>query len=729
MIKNYLLSFVGLLLFFPAFSQAESRIPQDSLKNIYKLSSQAVREYDYKNSQILAQQLIELASRNKDSYFLYHGYNILGVGYEALNDFDRAKENYEKSLENALSTKNDTLLWWAYNNLGNIFSQHTETVQKGLFYYDNAIKIASRISSDQVLTPVINKGWTHLENKQFDQAYPYLIKAREIFGDGNDKYVRTQLETLFGMYYAGLGDFERATCFFGSAINLAENDNLLVEASLAYGEFSKMLFRKGDFEEAYAALEKHQEFEGKIYEAEKLHQMETARARFETDLYRKNLALAKREQTYKDDVIAKSQEITVIMVISLVVLLVFLVLLFKNNRHRNKLISQLKDKNKELLDAKEEAERLSSLKTRFFSTVSHELRTPLYGVVGLTSLLLEENKNEKQVEDLKSLKFSADYLLALINDVLQMNKMESKLLHLENVPFNIADLIRGIVKSFEFTRHQNQNTIELHIDPEIPRYLIGDSIRLSQILMNLVGNAIKFTERGSVWIKAESKKCENNTCLIYFEIGDTGMGIPENKQQVIFEEFSQLRSTNYNYQGTGLGLSIVKKLLDIFDSEIHLKSVEGKGSVFSFEILFKEDPSIGKEADIFTETEEENFSRKILIVDDNRINQIVTQRILEKRDFECSVASDGFQAIKMIQKEHFDVVLMDVNMPGMSGMETTVKIREFDAEIPIIALTAVEIDEMREEILSSGMNDIIVKPYDTHKFFQIIFRNLLMPVG
>jgi signal transduction histidine kinase/ActR/RegA family two-component response regulator len=458
--------------------------------------------------------------------------------------------------------------------------------------------------------------------------------------------------------------------------------------------------------------------------------MEAAQARFETNEYRENLESARREQQYKDEAIEKSQQIFNLMLISSIVMLLFILLLVRNNRARRKLILELKDKNSELLAAKEEAERLSSLKSRFFSTVSHELRTPLYGVVGLTSLLLEDNRNTKMAEDLKSLKFSADYLLALINDVLQMNKMESRLVALENTPFNLQGLMKGIVKSFEFTRHQNSNTVELNIDDNIPRILIGDSVRLSQIIMNLVGNAVKFTERGKVWINATFKHCENGKCLIYFEVGDTGTGIPENKQQEIFEEFSQLKANNYNYQGTGLGLPIVRNLLKLFGSEIHLKSKEGEGSVFSFEILFEQ----GETEETVAQSNEEDVSeesvlKKALIVDDNRINQVVTRRVLEKRHFKCKVAGDGYEAIEMLKKEDFGVVLMDVNMPGLSGMETTQKIREFNPDVPVIALTAVEVQEMRDEILSSGMNDIIIKPYDIPTFFNTIFRNLTTPVS
>lgn len=251
-------------------------------------------------------------------------------------------------------------------------------------------------------------------------------------------------------------------------------------------------------------------------------------------------------------------------------------------------------------------------------------------------------------------------------------------------------------------------------------------------MMNLVGNAVKFTEQGRVWIEAKSVGCENGRCRIYFEVGDTGIGIPKNKQEEIFEEFSQLKIQNLNYQGTGLGLPIVKKLLELFNSKIQVRSEEGEGSVFSFEIEFEQ----GAEAESVrhlggddTAEAVTNNTRRILIVDDNRINQVVTQRILEKRDFECLVAHSGEEAIEIVLKEQLDVVLMDVNMPGMNGMETTAKIREFNRHIPIIALTAVEVGEMKEAILQAGMNDIINKPYDIPQFFNTIFKNLLQPVA
>ncbi|MEG9328112.1 response regulator [Salinimicrobium catena] len=729
--NNYFLSVIGFLLCLSLYPQTTLKAYKDSIQQLKKAANEAYDTYDYNKSIEYSTDIIELAAPKNDYYNLQKGYNLLGIAYEVLKDTSRARENYEKALRYAELTKNDTLLLGSYNNLGNILSSNPETIEQGLDYYERAIEIASKsLSLKDAITPVVNIAWTHLENGEHSKASPFLKKAWQLSSQESDKNLQSNLLTLMGMYYSGIDEFADSREHFRQSIEMAKKDSLLVEASFAYEEYSKMLVKNGLFEEAYSALKEHQEYEELLFQKEKNHQREVVYGRFQTEEYKKDLAAAQREQQYKDEVLAKTRQITLIMIFSLAGLFLFLIFLFRNNRIRKKLIGELREKNDELTAAKEEAERLSLLKTRFFSTVSHELRTPLYGVVGLTSLLLEENENEKQKEDLKSLKFSADYLLALINDVLQMNKMESNLVHLENGNFDMQELFKGIVKSFETTRNHNNNSIELQIDENIPLSLIGDSMRLSQVMMNLVGNAVKFTQNGKVWIKAQLKDCGERGCVIQFEVGDTGPGIPKNKQQEIFEEFSQLQSNNYNYQGTGLGLPIVKKLLQLFGSDIHLESEEGKGSVFSFEIEFeKGNEEVHTPVKKVTGEFVDQQVKRALIVDDNRINQVVTRRILEQRDFECLVAGSGEEALAILKTESLDVVLMDVNMPGMNGMETTQEVRKFNANIPIIALTAVEVGEMREEILSAGMNDIINKPYNIPEFFSTIFRNLLQPVA
>ena len=702
------------------------------LDSLYEITSGHLSKYEYKESIEVAMQLLEESKNRGNDYYQYHSTNILGSNYADLKDTLHARQHYKSALELALKLENDTLLLYSYNNLGNVYSEDRNTTQVGIDYYNKTIELATKMNYEsELLPPTANIAWTYLDNELYDKALPYLQKSWKLLGNRDDNLIRAQLLTLMGRYHMGVNEPEKAKVHFEEAIQKVEKDTLILEASLVFKEYANVLFTMGSYEDAFLALEKYDQFNSQIFEKEKLRQIEAANVKFDVIQYQKDLEISKNEQLYKDELIEKSQLKTLIAIISSIVLIIILLGLFKISRTRRKLNKDLLEKNKELVIAKEEAERLSVLKTQFFSTISHELRTPLYGVIGLTSILMEDKSLVKHESDLKSLKFSADYLLALINDVLQMNKMESNLLKLEKLSFNLKDHLESIVKSFEFTRLQNKNTIHLDIDTNITFNLIGDPVRLSQILMNLVGNAMKFTERGNIWITSKLLEDADATVKIYFEIKDNGFGIPNNKQQIIFEEFSQLKSENYNYQGTGLGLPIVKKLLNLFKSEIHLESVVGEGSVFSFEIEFKKgrlskseniiEGTIGSNP-IYSETE--GVGKHILIVDDNRINQVVTQRILEQKSYSCDLSDNGLDSIEKIKNKDYDLVLMDLNMPGISGLEATRQIRKFNKTLPVIALTAVEIEEVRKEIKEAGMNDIIVKPYDNATFFQVIYRNI-----
>jgi len=315
--------------------------------------------------------------------------------------------------------------------------------------------------------------------------------------------------------------------------------------------------------------------------------------------------------------------------------------------------------------------------------------------------------------------------LALINDVLHINKIESQTLENEFTAFNLRDLIKKISSSFEYMRVQNNNEIHIHISESVPEVIYGNSVRLSQVLMNLIANACKFTENGDIYVIAETTKNTPDTAAIKFYIRDTGIGIPSEKQEHIFEEFSQLNTDNYKYHGTGLGLPIVKKLLQMDQAEITLKSDEGKGSLFVFTIEYK----IVYEEEVQNKIEEVIDvsllkGKHILVVEDNRINQTVTKKILEKNDMHCSIAENGQIAIDALQNTHYDLILMDINMPIMNGIDATKEIRKFNTTIPILALTAVEVEEIRHSIFECGMNDIIVKPYDITRFIQTIYRNL-----
>ena len=312
-----------------------------------------------------------------------------------------------------------------------------------------------------------------------------------------------------------------------------------------------------------------------------------------------------------------------------------------------------------------------------------------------------------------------------------LSKMENNGIKLEKTTYNFKILINNIIQSFCFSLEQNNNKIITNIDSKIPNLLIGDSIRLSQILMNLIGNAVKFNENGSIWVTVELIKItEQGKYLSQFTIKDDGIGIPLEKQQSIFDEFSQLQNRHYNYQGTGLGLPIVVKLLALHNSKINLKSTPNEGATFSFTLELEANSAIKNNTkenieSVSTESKEILFENcHILIIDDNKINQKITKKILEGKHFKCSIASNGEEAIALAKENKYQLILMDINMPKLDGYEATKAIRLFDKKTPIIALTAIEASEVREKIITVGMNDLILKPYDNSLFFTTILKNL-----
>jgi hypothetical protein len=415
-------------------------------------------------------------------------------------------------------------------------------------------------------------------------------------------------------------------------------------------------------------------------------------------------------------------KINIFLFIIIIVVLLFLIYsLYKTNFLREQSNKELKLANEELKLAKEKAEIASQLKTQFVSTVSHELRTPLYGVIGITNIILEEHKELANSPHLNSLKFSARYLLSLVNDLLQINKIEENKIILENMIFNVTDEILTIIDSLEYLALKNNNKLFTKIDLNIPDFLIGDKLRLSQVFMNLISNALKFTKDGSVTVSAKLDRVEASKHYIYFEIKDTGVGIAKQDQHKIFDKFVQIERKESDYQGTGLGLSIVQKLIEFFGSKIYIESDENKGATFSFTIGFDVDES--KKNEIINNINVDismNQLHKILVVEDNKINQVVTKKILENNNFKCTILDDGYAALNLLETEQFDIILMDINMPIINGFETTKLIRNNDIKIPIIALTAFDKQDILEQALSSGMNDIIIKPFEQSKLVQVI---------
>ncbi|NEU07855.1 PAS domain S-box protein [Flavihumibacter sp. R14] len=390
-------------------------------------------------------------------------------------------------------------------------------------------------------------------------------------------------------------------------------------------------------------------------------------------------------------------------------------------------ITESKRAEKELTRSKNIAEQAAVAKSDFLSIMSHEIRTPMNAVMGFTTLLLQ-NAREDQLEFLNMLKYSSDNLLALINDILDFSKIESGKIEFEKVDYNLKEIIIN-VQGLLIEKAKDKNIgLKTVIDPMIPEMVAGDPVRLGQILINLAGNAVKFTETGTVTISAsvESQDRENTTIL--FQVSDTGIGIPKDKQATIFDSFTQASSdTTRKYGGTGLGLSICKRLVELQGGEITLQSVQDEGSTFSFRLRTGKSIKPAFKSSVRSiRTSRSLKGTRVLIAEDNKINVMVAQRFLQQWDIECHIAENGLIALQMVQEEEFDLVLMDLHMPEMDGLEATAAIRNLKEiyyhELPIIALTASASEEVKDKVLKSGMNDYITKPFDPDDLYNKISR-------
>lgn len=388
-------------------------------------------------------------------------------------------------------------------------------------------------------------------------------------------------------------------------------------------------------------------------------------------------------------------------------------------------ITQRKQVERETIEAKEQALKLSQAKEMFLSVMSHEIRTPLNAVIGMTHLLLDNDPKSSQIDDLNLLKFSGENLLHIINDILDFTKMETGKMELEVFPFNLKTLANDIINSLQVNVRKRENELILKYDPAIPDMLTGDKSRLYQVLMNFLGNAIKFTDHGVVQLRMSLLENQERKVKVRFEVEDNGIGIPKDKQSYIFEVFTQAKTDiSRKYGGTGLGLAITKKLLKLFNSDIHVDSEEGKGTIFSFEITFNkaEDhphlPGLTNEISVF-------IGRRILVVDDNDINILIAKRILSKWGLEVESAINGYEAIEKIMKENFDLVFMDIKMPGIDGFETTSIIRDIRGDyyksLPIIALTASTLQNDHFKFIQCGMNGHILKPFNPEEIKSLLY--------
>jgi signal transduction histidine kinase/CheY-like chemotaxis protein len=718
-----------LIVFLFCFTNALSQEYKEEKAEIEKLLNQTVIDFNAakydKALESSKQALINSFAIGDDSY-IAQSYNTIGGIYDECSDSKKAIAFYEKALSYAKKTDKPKLYGWIYGNLGNAYYFNNIDVPKGISYYKKALDYAVKIKdTTEIYYTKINIASAYFYIDKFDEGNAYVKDIKDKVLKSKSEDLKMRMNLLLGIYLTNIHKRAEAKPYYSIAEKIAKDNQ---NNAFLINIYENMI----NHYEQYNEPEKVKEYKAKydslnkvIYSADKINNVQKAAIQIELDEYKMQLERVEQANDSHQKSLKESKLIVILFIVILIILLLFLLTLYKSIKLREQANFELKKANEELVLAKEKAEEATQLKSQFVSTITHELRTPLYGVIGITNIILDEHKELGNSPHLKSLKFSAKYLLALVNDILQINKIEEKRIVLENLIFNLADEITLIKNSVDFIADKNNDKFSVEIDTAIPEFLIGDKLRLAQILMNLVSNALKFTKNGEVVISADLKKVEGKTNFIEFKVKDTGIGIAKEHQEKIFDKFVQIERKEEDYQGTGLGLSIVSRLVELFDSEIVLESEENVGTTFSFTVGFEYDEEKSKEIinNIEVDLSTSNLYN-ILVVEDNKINQVVTKKIIQSSNMSCTIVDDGYAALVALERESFDLILMDINMPLINGFETTRKIREKGITIPVIALTAFDKEEVTEEAISAGMNDIMVKPFEPSKLFQVISNQI-----
>ena len=649
--------------------------------------------------------------------------------YLTLNKLDKAISSISKALEIQRLTKDYANLAETYNIQGLIFTKKKQ-YKIAIDSYQSSKSYSELEGLDEYIAGVLlNSSVPLIELEEYIKATQNLEKAIAL----SKKYRKLDIESMAlinnakALYY--LDNYDKAQYKAEEGLRIANEINYQEAKNDAFLILSDIFIKKEDYKLANVYLKEHLKLKDSILE------MKSANLDAESALqYRENDYQKLYEQKVEDLKKAKKEgsltQLISLLSIALITILSLLTLsLYKNNNIRTRTNNMLYKKNEDLMIAKEKAELASKTKANFLSTVTHELRTPLYAVTGLTNMLLDENPKPAQVNHLKSLKFSGEYLLAFINDILQLNKIEAEKVNLEPEIFNLKKKIENVLSALNNSAVDNNVKLHLEYDKNLPQVFNSDQVKISQILMNLVGNSIKFTKDGDIWVRVYKIDSDGDSFNVKFEVEDNGIGISKEKQEHLFESFSQGSiQINRKYGGTGLGLSIVKGLIDILKGRIYLESELEKGTTFFFELpLERSHEKIkSKKTSYFKDVNEIELSKiKILVVEDNKINQMITKKILNKMKLNCDVVDNGEDAVDKVKTEHYDVVLMDIHMPGISGIEATKMIRIFDKEITIFALTAVTLEDKMHEFDEAGFDDIISKPFKQEDFEKKLFNELI----
>jgi signal transduction histidine kinase/ActR/RegA family two-component response regulator len=731
-IRNYIFVFLVLI---SAFSFAQTSGLQDkdalikSLKSHIERSKLQTDRGDYYNAKdnLTKAKEIALQINDRKNEGIIHT-KIAKLEY-LVDEVDKAIASLTKASIIQREINDDANLALTYNIRGVILSNQNQ-YQQALEHFASAKTLFEKDGVEQYMPELtLNQARVYIKLKEYQNAKDKLERTILLAKKHDKGRVLSNALIQNAIVSSALENNSLALIQAKEGLEIATKGQFFGIINDAYFTLSEIYQESKKYKDANIFLTKHLRLSDSLLNIKRENLSPEKQSQY-VDAYKNAENQQLKDQNAEAETDSNLARITTILSISLITILSLLTLsLYKNNNIRLRTNNMLHKKNDELILAKEKAELASKTKANFLSTVTHELRTPLYAVTGLTNMLLDEGPKESQVPHLKSLKFSGDYLLTFINDILQINKIEANKVELDPEQFNLKKKIQNVISALNNSALNNGIQIHYDYNKDLPETYLGDQLKLSQILINLLGNAIKFTKDGDIWVRVIEVSHNKKDYRLHFEIEDNGIGITQEKQDNMFESFSQGSvQINRKYGGTGLGLSIVKGLIQILKGKISLKSELGKGTTFTFEIPL----TYSEPKKVVTKVSEhsKNFKKldlssiKILVVEDNKINQMITKKILNKMGLLCEVVDNGEDAVEKVRNTEYGVVLMDIHMPGISGLEATKRIRAFDKELTIFALTAVTLEDKMHEFDEAGFDDIISKPFKQEDFEKKLYHAL-----
>ncbi len=728
-------------------AQAKENIaPLDSVEMLYLKAIESFEKADLLDKKAHAQNSLgivyERVGRYKQALELYYKslivfktlenqegianeLNNIGLIYQLQKQYSRAIFFYLKAMEIGKALANENILANAYNNIA-ICYQEQQKPELARNYFQKVLEIDIKQGVPENLSFSYNNlGVIESDLKNYHQAKQYFLKSIFVKEANGSYYGLGNPYGNLASVYRLLNNYDSALYCLNKAYKIAKREQSISTLQEVYQEYANLYESKKDYASMATWLKKLAVLKDSLHQAESAIQLKELEHNFEKIISEKELD---KNRSLQENRYLK-YGLFIIVAVSLLAAVISLIFYARRIKAVNKSLQQnqkkievqnkiLQVKNIEVLQAKEAAEEAANLKTQFISTISHEIRTPLNAIIGVTNLLQQSNPAKEQLENLNILKISSDNLLGLVNNILDFSKLESGKLQLENIEFNLKALVQDVRDLFSVKASEKGIQLLITYDDKIPNVLKGDPLRINQLLINLVGNAIKFTETGYVKIDVSLQLSTINHALIYFSVADTGIGIHQNKQKQIFDSFTQAdANTTRKYGGTGLGLSICKRILETLHSRLQLDSTIGVGSTFYFTINFEvsRNASLGKSAKTAS-FEDSIEGKRILIVEDNMMNIMVLRQFLERWGVKAEIAMNGREAIDRVTDGNFDAVLMDIHMPEMDGIEASIEIRKLPDErkrnIPIIALTAENEMQFRQKVYEVGMNDYIFKPFN-----------------